>query len=1075
MKPGRVVLAFLAATLAAVVLPARALADADSVLVRVGGDLTARAGDTIDVPVTVDLSGAPGRQLGSYTAQFTWNPNVLLLEAINNGTFAPPQVNGAASDSGRLQLTAAQPAGAGGVVTVFVVRFYVLSDSAPSSVTVSFSEMSATSTSVTPFEVLLPLLRYVQGTFCRSLGHWGDVNGDGQANSLDALVALSVVVGIPVDTTVMKPALADVDGDGQVTSRDALIILSAAVGLPVTGYRVLLPAAGGCATGAATTLAVTPDSIELEAGQGVAVVVQATDASGRAVPTDIVTWTSSNPAVAGYDPAKGAVQARSAGIATLTAQLGPGVRGTLKVSVLARRTTWYVDVQRALNAPVQVGAQAWPFQFIGDAAAIAQDGDTVLVASGTYEEIVSTGTAVTVLGDSTNRPVIDPRGVPYNWFPYDNAFYVGASGAPLVLANFVVRAGSVYLSGLGVSVRNVAIEGLSGTSGTALEISSSYNESAPANPGNVLVSNVAVTADSVNSGILVDLADTATIVNSSAIRSVPGGAVEGFCGYGGYTGGGITIQQASVSLLSGNTVINPACQGIGVFDYPSVFVTSDLGRATITGNRVTGAPGMGIAVGTREVALGHNAVKNVGSPGSGNTGAGIYVFDDGLAPDTVTSLGDTIQNSSARGFVIDTATTAVLDSLVVDSVGQNGYGGDFGVQFKSGGRYALRHSHVSNTLSDDAVTACGAHAVLRTNGNRITGAGWDGISVYNQYGCSGRESNISPDTLISTSDTITDSYTGAIYVSNARYAVVDSAVVDSAGTTSSGIDIEQGAWMRVSNSSVRRASYTGIYVYEVNHTEILKNSTVADSTNGIYVYGAVDSVLVQGNSVDSSGAEGIYLDGTINVAMDSTKVTASGASGVSIGFMSGGLITRSRFEGNARYGLERPSNCCNTDSVVVRQSAIEGNLLGGIGNFDTEMSESIFDADSNYWGDPNGPRCAAFIEGCSGLSVTGDSITTNNVLFDAWLSGAPPTPAPPFRVLASRAASRTASAARPATVTRAAAHASPSARKAQRAGGTATPTAARPAMVAAPHVRRIAPAPWHRPIHAAGIKISRRH
>ncbi len=92
--------------------------------------------------------------------------------------------------------------------------------------------------------MLLPLVKYVQGTFCRALGKWGDVNGDGQSNSLDALVALSVVVGIPVDTTVMTPALADVDGDGQVTSRDALIMLSYGVGLPVTGFRVLLTCRG---------------------------------------------------------------------------------------------------------------------------------------------------------------------------------------------------------------------------------------------------------------------------------------------------------------------------------------------------------------------------------------------------------------------------------------------------------------------------------------------------------------------------------------------------------------------------------------------------------------------------------------------------------------------------------------------------------------------------------------------------------------------------------------------------------------------------------------------------------------
>jgi dockerin type I repeat protein/parallel beta helix pectate lyase-like protein/Big-like domain-containing protein len=1072
VKPGRVVLALLAAASAALALPARALADADSVLVRVGGDLAGRTGDYIDVPVTVDLSGAPGRQLGSYRAHLTWNPGVLEFSQISNGSFAAPQVNSAASDSGRLQLTAVQPAGAGGVVTVFVARFYVLSDSTPSNVTVSFDEMSATATSVTPFEVLLPLLRYVQGTFCRSLGRWGDVNGDGQANSLDALVALSVVVGISVDTTVMTPALADVDGDGQVTSRDALIILSAAVGLPVTGYRVLLPAAGACATGAATTLAVTPDSIEMEAGQGVAVVVQATDASGRAVPADSVTWTSSNPAIAAYDPAKGAVQARSAGVATLTAQLGPGVRGSLKVSVLARRTTWYVDVQRAVNAPVQVGSQAWPFQFIGDAATVAQDGDTVLVAAGTYEEVVSTGTAITVLGDSTNRPVVDPRGASY-WYPYDNAIYVGGSGAPLALANLVVRAGSVYLSGVGVSVRNVAIEGLSGTNGTALEISPPYNESAPASPGNVLVRNVAVTADSVNSGIQVDLADTATIVNSSAIRSVAGGAVEGFCGYGGYTSGGITIQQASVSLLSGNTVINPACQGVGVFDYPTVFVTSDLGRATITGNRVTGAPGMGIAVGTREVALGHNAVKNVGASGTGNQAAGIYVFQDGSAPDTVTSVGDTVIGGTGRGFVIDTAAVGLLDSLVLDSIGasQNEGGGDYGVQFARGGQYRLSHAHISNVLYDDAVTTCGAHAVLRTIGNRIAGAGYDGISSYNQYACSQRETNVSPDTLISVSDTITASYDGAIYSSGSVYTLVDSAVVDSTGS-SNGIDVELGSWMRVANSSLLHPSLVGVNTYQVNHVEILRNSFVRDGDNGIYVNGAVDSVLIFGNSVDSAASDGISLDGGINVVIDSTRVTNSGASGVAFAFMTGGLLTRSRFQGNARYGIERLSNCCNTDSVVVRESTIQGNLLGGIGNFDTEMSSSVFDASGNYWGDPNGPRCATFIEGCSGQSVTGDSITTNNVLFGAWLSGAPPTPAPPFRVLASRGASQTAGAARPAAS---------ASRVAARSGGrpskgrSASFVAARPMVRSAPTEHRAAPAPWHRPVHATGVKISRRH
>jgi hypothetical protein len=184
-------------TTALMLLVARpARADADSVLVRVGGDLSARAGDHIDVPVTVDLSGAPGRALGSYNARLSFNSAILQFQGAGPGNFAAPQIN---TDSGRVRLAAVLPAGASGVVTIFVARFYVVADSAQSPVTVAFDGMSAT-----PPENLVPLLRIVPGTFCRSLGRWGDVNGDGQSNSFDALVALSVVVGIPVDTTTMK-------------------------------------------------------------------------------------------------------------------------------------------------------------------------------------------------------------------------------------------------------------------------------------------------------------------------------------------------------------------------------------------------------------------------------------------------------------------------------------------------------------------------------------------------------------------------------------------------------------------------------------------------------------------------------------------------------------------------------------------------------------------------------------------------------------------------------------------------------------------------------------------------------
>ncbi len=68
---------------------------------RVGGDLAGRMGQTIDVPITVDLSGAPGRQLGSYRSQLTWNPALLELVQVKAGNFAAPSPTPAPRAPGR--------------------------------------------------------------------------------------------------------------------------------------------------------------------------------------------------------------------------------------------------------------------------------------------------------------------------------------------------------------------------------------------------------------------------------------------------------------------------------------------------------------------------------------------------------------------------------------------------------------------------------------------------------------------------------------------------------------------------------------------------------------------------------------------------------------------------------------------------------------------------------------------------------------------------------------------------------------------------------------------------------------
>ncbi len=1005
--------------------PARAAA-ADSVLVRVGGQLSARAGDNISVPITVDLSGAPGRALGGYRAVLRFNPALLYFQGAQDGGFATPQVNSTYStDSGKVVLAALQPSGASGTVVLFNAKFWVQSDTGQSPVTITFEEMTATATSVTPFEDLTGLLRIVNGTFCKSRGLWGDANSDGYANSLDALVALSSVVGIPIDTTLMKPALTDVDGDGRVTSRDALIILSYAVGLPVSGYRVLLTAPGACGTGSPITIVVTPDSVELQAGQAAYVQLDARDSTGRSVTVDSGTVVSSDPSVAAFlNGNSGAnVQARAPGVATFTVRLGPGVAATFKVTVIARRTTWYADVQRARNAPTQTGTQALPFEFIGDALLVAHDGDTVRVASGTYEEVVSQRVSVALLGDSVNRPIIEPRGAP-TWYSWYDAVDLGSYTGKVEFSNFVVRAGMVYLDAHDFVVRNVQLDGNSTelnafamlelygenlTPATAPAAAGPMRSAGPVNLGNVLVDGVVVHADSTYSGIVVVRADSVEIRNSSVTRTLAGTSPT--CGPTSASETGILVTQASVSYIHDNVVTNPYCQGIGAFDLQNDVLAGDLGQVTVSRNRVTGAPSRGIVAGGRTVKLDHNAVRSTGVPGIRTYGAtaGVeivqtYGSNGDIAPQSVVSLGDSVLSSGGRGFVVDTTVAGSIDSLVVDGVAHDSSGTASGVELAGGGTYTLTHSHVSNALFAEGVYYTGENTVLHSRGNRIVNVD-NGITAYQGCYCapparpsgpaqaaggpgpmrSGAPYTGGPDSLVSIADTVLGAGSNAFYPRFGLYARVDSAVVDSAYYGVYGYYLNR---LDVTRSALRHTSY-GVSPWFVDSVSVLAD-TVLGNTNGMYVYSVLDSVTIRHSLFDSSSAEGIVLQ-YATVRMDSSAVTHSGY-GIRPYYSSGVRVRWSRFQANG-VGIDLGIN------AILRSRVDSSNFLGnGVGakNEAAPYGDSLF-AINNYWNDANGPRCDSLVTGYKCTGTVGDTIVSAAITAIPFLGSAAPSPAAPSR------------------------------------------------------------------------------
>jgi hypothetical protein len=67
------------------------------------------------------------------------------------------------------------------------------------------------------------------GMACHASQVWGDVDGNNQVDSRDALITLSAAVGLPVSG--FNLAQGDVDGDGLTNSRDALMMLSFSIGL----------------------------------------------------------------------------------------------------------------------------------------------------------------------------------------------------------------------------------------------------------------------------------------------------------------------------------------------------------------------------------------------------------------------------------------------------------------------------------------------------------------------------------------------------------------------------------------------------------------------------------------------------------------------------------------------------------------------------------------------------------------------------------------------------------------------------------------------------------------------------
>jgi len=113
-------------------------------------------GDTIHVEVIIDISEL-SKQLGSYTAKATWNPQELSYANYEGGTttgFENPYVNPENIAEGLLIFAAANPYGASGEIHIITLNFNIIGElNQEYNVDIEFTAMAAAFT----FEDLLPL------------------------------------------------------------------------------------------------------------------------------------------------------------------------------------------------------------------------------------------------------------------------------------------------------------------------------------------------------------------------------------------------------------------------------------------------------------------------------------------------------------------------------------------------------------------------------------------------------------------------------------------------------------------------------------------------------------------------------------------------------------------------------------------------------------------------------------------------------------------------------------------------------------------------------------------------------
>lgn len=277
----------------------------------------------VAIPVTIDMTAAAGGNIASLSAGLLWDASILRLDSVTTGGFGSLTSNTVAAEGGIAVLSAYSATGATATSTLATMYF-------------TSNGLGGTRVRPAPYTAgdelgssILSRMRSRNVDVCVAApGRWGDANGDGSVNILDAQQIARFSIGSSV---VNGPALrgqGDVNEDGDVNIIDAQQIARYAVDFPaaprVNAATLVVPEASTVNVPSATASVQVGRSVQLTAA---ALREDGSELSGCAP----ITWSSSDTTKATVD-ADGVITGVTVGIPTITAASG-GTVARIAVSV----------------------------------------------------------------------------------------------------------------------------------------------------------------------------------------------------------------------------------------------------------------------------------------------------------------------------------------------------------------------------------------------------------------------------------------------------------------------------------------------------------------------------------------------------------------------------------------------------------------------------------------------------------------------------------------------------------------------------------------------------------------------